>query len=71
MAHLTGNWLFTIQDSGPAGPETLPFWAGYRLPAGKYTGILTDFQTKVKKKRPKMHFFWPPFFLLKSELYPL
>jgi len=25
--------------------------AGYRLPAGKYAGILTYFQTKVKKKR--------------------
>jgi len=25
-------------------------WAGYRLPAGKYGGILTDFQTKVNKK---------------------
>jgi len=28
-------------------------WAGYRLAAGKQVGILTDFQTKVKKKRPK------------------
>jgi len=24
--------------------------AGYRLPAGKHTGILTKFQTKVNKK---------------------
>jgi len=57
---------FTLRSNGPAGPETLPFWAGYsakrmadkRLPTGKHVGILTDFQTKVKKKRPKMHFFW-------------
>ena len=25
----------------------------YRLPAGKHTGILTHFQTKVKKKKGK------------------
>jgi len=28
--------------------------AGYCLPSGKHTCILTDFQTKVKKKRPKI-----------------
>jgi len=27
--------------------------AGYRLPAGKQVGILTDFRTKVKKKTTK------------------
>jgi len=27
--------------------------AGYRLPAGKHEGILTDFQTKVNKKKAK------------------
>jgi len=44
------NWLL----AGPAGPKTLPYGAVYRLPAGKHTGILTHFQTKVnKKKRPK------------------
>jgi len=45
----------------PAGPETLPFWAGYRLPISKHAGILTHFQTKVKKKRPKGTFFGRPF----------
>jgi hypothetical protein len=29
--------------------------AGYRLPAGKHTRILTHFQTKVKKKTSKKH----------------
>jgi hypothetical protein len=42
---------------------------GYRLPAGKHAGILTDFQTKVNKKMTKKHFFCPTFFLLKSKLY--
>jgi len=28
----------------------LRLWAGYRLLSGKHTGILTHFQTKVKKK---------------------
>jgi len=27
--------------------------AGYRLPAGKHAGILTEIQTKVKGKRQK------------------
>jgi len=27
--------------------------AGYRLPAGKYTGILTYFQVKINKKTNK------------------
>jgi len=40
------NWLL----AGPAGPKTLPYGAVYRLPAGKHTGILTHFQTKVDKK---------------------
>ena len=30
-----------------------------RLPADKHTGILTDFQTKGKKKMKKKCFFWP------------
>ena len=52
--------------TGPAGPKAVPrcgrlyvqsemsiylrLWAVYRLPAGKHAGILTYFQTKVKKK---------------------
>jgi len=36
--------------------------AGYRLPAGKYAGILTDFQTKVNKKNGQNStFFDHPF----------
>jgi len=31
-------------------PLYLSLLAVCRLPAGKYAGILTDFQTKVKKK---------------------
>jgi hypothetical protein len=31
---------------------------GLYLPAGKHTGILTHFRTKVNKKRPKRHLFW-------------
>ena len=62
MAHLTGYWLFTIHESGPAGPETLPFGAVCRLPVRQHAGILTDFQTKVKKKNgPKSTFFGHPF----------
>jgi len=30
---------------------------GLCLPAGKHTGILTDFQTKVKKKMAKNELF--------------
>jgi len=38
-----------------------PSGAGYRLPAGKHTGILTHFQTKVNKKTAKKGtFFWLP-----------
>ena len=32
----------------------MPYGAGYRLPAGKHTGILTEIQTKVKKKISSM-----------------
>jgi len=36
--------------------------AGYRLPAGKHTGILTHLQTKVNKKNDrKSTFFGHPF----------
>jgi len=31
--------------------------AGYRLPFGKHTGILTHFQTKVNKKTTKKELF--------------
>ncbi|MBW8041573.1 MAG: hypothetical protein FVQ85_16475 [Planctomycetes bacterium] len=31
---------------------------GLRLPAGKHTGILTDFQTKVNKKMAKKELFF-------------
>jgi len=59
-----------VLHSGPAGPKDraalqltdvkseMSFYfrlrAGYRLPAGKYMGILTQFQTKVKKKTSSM-----------------
>jgi len=55
--------------TGPAGPKgRATLWltdmqsemfsylrlrAGYRLPTGKHAGILTHFQTKVKKKGQK------------------
>jgi len=45
----------------PTGAVLRYIWrllAGYRLPAGKHTGILTDFQTKVKKKTTKKALFW-------------
>jgi hypothetical protein len=32
------------------GFRNLCLLAGYRLPAGKHAGILTDFRTKVNKK---------------------
>ena len=70
-----GIQYLTKKETGPAGPKgratpwltdmqsEMSFYfrlrAGYRLPAGKHAGILTHFQTKVNKKRPKMHFFWP------------
>jgi len=31
--------------------------AGYRLPAGKHTGILPNFRTKVNKKGQKENIF--------------
>jgi hypothetical protein len=34
--------------------ESSPPAGGFRLPSGKHTGILTHFQTKVNKKRPKI-----------------
>jgi hypothetical protein len=44
------NWLLT----GPTGPEDLALRGGLCLLAGKHTGILTHFQTKVKKKNKKL-----------------
>jgi len=38
---------------------------GLRLPPGKHEGILTDFQTKVKKKGQKKCFFWPGIYVVK------
>jgi len=35
---------------------------GLCLPSGKYTGILTQFQTKVNKKTVKKHFFLAAFY---------
>jgi hypothetical protein len=34
--------------------------AGYRLPAGKHTGILTHFHTKINKKTAKNELFPHP-----------
>ena len=39
-----------IFDLGLLTRKTVPYGAGYRLPAGKHTGILTYFQTKIKGK---------------------
>jgi len=33
--------------------------AAYRLPSGKHVSILTDFQTKINKKKAKTSFFRP------------
>jgi len=49
-------WGGRRREEATRGEESRRGWwvAGYRLPSGKHTGILTEIQTKVNKKTTKI-----------------
>ena len=49
--HSVAYDMHTEMSSSPTGVSCSP--------SGKHIGIITDYQTIVNKKMPKMHFFWP------------
>ena len=60
-------FLRVSADTKTCGSPLKPASAGgFRLPAGKHTGILTEFQTKDKKKIKKGAFFGHQFCILNS-----
>ena len=48
-----------VRDDSCGSPLNPSPTGGLRLPAGKHTSILTEFQTKVNKKMKKSLFFAP------------
>ena len=57
--HAVAYDMQTEMSSSPAGGSLRQAQDRLRLPAGKHTGILTDFQTIVNKKMKKSAFFGP------------
>jgi len=60
LSGLTNNAFLRVSaDTKTCGsPLYLAPTGSLCLPIDKHAGILTDFQTKVNKKRLKKHFFW-------------